>query len=90
MSLDQMFAMLRCWGEQQTAFGQTAAAQRAAAKRESRAEGRKADFDPLPSRPVRAVLETQIERGMVLPGDDRVSLPNQQSPGGNPAANAQP
>ena len=83
MSLDQMFAMLRSWGERHTAFGQTAATQRAAAKRESRAEGRKADPEPLPSRAVGVVLETQIERGIArppreprLPASDRRSREN--------------
>ena len=75
MSLDQMFALLKGWGERQTAFGQTAEVQRAAAKLQSSAEGRKADPEALPSRGVRVVLGTQLDRGIVpSPREDR-SIP---------------
>lgn len=79
MSLDQMFALLRNWGEQHTAFGQTAEVQRAAVKRESSAEGRKADAESLPSRGVRVVLGTQIERGMA-PLSEQVPSPPGKRP----------
>jgi hypothetical protein len=76
MSLDQMFSMLRSWGEEHTAFGQTARVQRAAAKRSARAQGRKADPPSSPGRAVTAVLESQIERGIVPAVPSKQSLPS--------------
>lgn len=81
MSLDQMFAMLRNWGEQHSAFGQTAHVERAAVTREPRAdaEGKKADPDLLPSRATRVVLETQIERGIASP-PGKAPVPRRERP----------
>jgi hypothetical protein len=70
MSLDQMFAMLRNWGEGHTAFGQTVRAQQAqrpVAQRGSRVEGRKADPAPPPTAGIRAVIHTRLESGIIPP-----------------------
>lgn len=80
MSFDQMFSMLRNWGEGHTAFGQTAQVQRAAAKRKSRTEGRKADSERRPSRAAAVVLDSEMEREVVPGPQDQPIPPNDRSP----------
>jgi hypothetical protein len=77
--LDQMFSMLRNWGEGHTAFGQTAQVQRTAARRKSRAEGRKADSKRRSTRAAAVVLDSKIEPGIARKPWDQPVVPNGQS-----------